>query len=238
MVQTNNKLVRSFREENTPEYEQFKAETGEDELLVERLTELEVTDGTVLYIGGRDVPISSQLTGRDHITLVEPDPIPHPRGVKKYEGTIQTFLEYNHGTFDIILCSHVLGDLGRQNAQADVVKELTERLTEGGKLVLAYNQNTGVLRDLLGFAEETLDTVRYDYFNEAILDCLDADMRRETFTVTMAEDTFYDLGVMCWVLFGTGEDDIDTVAKRFEPVLRAKLNEPKLTIQESLVIIS
>lgn len=232
------KLRKRLREENTTVYKQFKAKSGEDQVLIKKLKDRGITGGDVLDIGGRLAPISTSLTAKENITLVEPDPVPKPEGITKHEERIQSYLKHHDASFGIILCSHVLGDLGRQGAQADVVPRLASRLKDDGRLVLTYNENNGLIGDLLTIAKNTLDGVRYDYFNEAILDSIDAEIERETYRVTVSPDTYYELGVICWFLYGTGEDNIDSVAKLFAPKLRAKLSSPELSIDEKLVIIS
>lgn len=233
----NTKFVVPFREENTSEYQRFKRLTDEDRIIADKISDYGFEGGTMLDIGGREAQISSQLTSKEDITLVDPDPVPNPEDITKHEKKIQQFLDQRSKTFDLILCSHVLGDLGRQDSQESVVKELINCLSGGGALVLAYNDNRGVLGELLSYAKTRLDQPRYDYFEETILDDFDGQVKKERFSVQLVEDSFYDLGVMCWVLFGTGEDDIEDVARDFELVLKQKLSKPSLRISQCLTIV-
>ena len=229
--------------EGMAEYRIFKQITGENIAISHFLkSELEIgCDDIVLDVGGRDGEISYSLQTEDRVHIVDPDPsmAPAPQPAKFWNERIQD-VNLNGLTYSAILCCHVLGYLGLQNAQKEVVVSLIERLDPGGTLVLFYNVNDGYMGELLDFSRRIIVNGHYDFFDESILNGIDP----KRYTITARDITFdicYDdyeaMARCCWFLFGSLDQDIDSVEKLFLPKLRRDLIAPRFPINQRITLI-
>jgi len=200
--------------ENTPEYRSFKKASNEDNVLINYLSNhLSISDDTkILDVGGREGYISLSLQSPENVTIVENDPdVVIPKApVTYFQKSIQD-MEFNSESFDVIILSHVLGILGRQGSQEEMIKKSYLWLKKGGSLVLFYNTNTGYMGELLKFSKANLKKLRYDYFDEKILSFLKNTKILEKKVVTPIQyDSFEELGQACWYLFSACDDEADS----------------------------
>ena len=233
------KFVKVYREENTPEYKLFKQVSREDDILISFLKSMKLPENPVtLDVGGREGYISLAIGAPENITIIDPDPTLKPidKRVKLVTTTIE---EYDlTKKYDLIIASHVWGDFGRDDTQKINFNRLLNALSKNGRLIICYNKNEGVMKKLLDFSIENLDGIRYDYFDEKLLERDDILVEKFDFSCELKYETYADLARCCWVLFGRGEQDIGAIAQKFEPVLKNLLNNSGFTLYERVASIS
>lgn len=234
-----NKFLKVFREENSPEYEIFKKISDEDTVvrcLIESNRNL-IENPKILDIGGRNGNMSRFFQQNpDLITIIDPDPVLRNQNIfgQLISKKIQDF-NLEHG-YDLIIASHVWGDIGRDGDQKQILEKLFNTLNDEGILVLVYNLNTDFMADLLDFAKANLNGLRYDYFDENFLN--DYKLSGEiTFNTPLKYLSFEELSRACWFLFGTGEQDIVDVANSFLPYLKDRLEKPFFDLVQRFILI-
>jgi len=107
-------------------------------------------------------------------------------------------------------------------------------------MILVYNINQGLMADLTSFAFNHIDDVRHDYFDESLLKTIDKhkfSIKETDFTTPLEYDSFSDLGRACWMLFGTAEQNVKKVGKKFEPLLKDELSQPALELKQRIIHI-
>ena len=238
------RLQKTWIPEGTEEYKTFKKITDENNFLAKTLkSKFNLGDDDLLLdVGGREGDISITLQKPEFIHLVDPDPtleLPF-KPIKYWKDKIQN-LDLSEYKYKLIICSHVLGYLGAQDVQSKVFSDLTKLLDKGGTLVLFYNTNNGYMGDLLEFSKNNLSKGHYDYFNEDLLKELntsDFDIEKQEVSFQLDYQSYEELARCCWFLFGAIDQDIDGVAYKFLPKLKADLYKPSFPIEERITYIS
>src|ERR1700674_5445783 len=152
MLRDEDSMQKTWVPEGTLEYLIFKSLTGETLYLADLLKAKFPLkrDELVLDVGGREGDISYSVQQPDFVHIVDPDPrIAVPPALGHFWNRKIQQVELRPSTYNLIICSHVLGYLGRQNVQRDVIGRLLSALAPGGSLVLFYNRNTSLMGDLL-----------------------------------------------------------------------------------------
>lgn len=241
LLDRNDSIQKTWIPEGTSEYLNFKQRTGENRYLaslLKRQFTLAPTD-LVLDVGGREGEIAYALQDPQCVHIVDPDPTidPSPPSAQFWNCRIQDVTLSDN--YSLIICSHVLGYLGKQHAQLPVIMKLLQALKPGGTLVLFYNRNTGYMHNLLSYSLRHLDNGHYDYFDEAIFCSLAPEYR-----VTSTDVWFYpsfpnltSLSRCCWFLFGSLDQDIGSVANIFLPKLKDEVRELQLPIEQRVAFI-
>lgn len=237
-------IQKTWIPEGSKEYSTFKLITQENEKLAEVIKKhINIKPGDlVLDVGGRDGNVAYALQKPEWVHIVDPDPT--IRLLKKpgkfWNEKVQN-VQFNPKTkYKLIICCHVLGYLGLQEAQEEAIKKLTELLEVGGALVLFYNTNTGYMRDLLDYSRHILPLGHYDYFNEDILQRYRTHryaIKQLDVSFPLKYGTFADLSRCGWFLFGAMDSDIASAAKKFLPKLKKDLLEPTLVIEERILFL-
>jgi hypothetical protein len=237
-------IQKTWVPEGTAEYRQFKHVTQENRKLVEvikRHVELKPGD-LVLDVGGHDGNVAFAVQDPKWVHIVDPDPT--VRLLQKpgqfWNHKIQDIAFGKREKYKLIICCHVLGYLGLQGVQADVLRMLTDALTEDGTLVLFYNTNEGYMGSLLRYSQHVLPMGHFDHFDESLLKpyrTLRFDIKQFDTAFYVAYKSFEKLARCCWFLFGAIDPDIGSCARRFLPKLRAELAEPSFIIDERMLII-
>ena len=237
------RLQKTWIPEGTKEYKTFKLTTLENRYLAALLKERIPLkpDDLLLDVGGRDGDIGLELQNPEHFHLVDPDPTLKLSftPAKFWNERIQDIrLE---DKYKLIICCHVLGYLGTQHVQDEVFRELSTALVQGGTLALFYNVNTGYMAELLQFSEDTIPDGHYDYFNESLLSELSSSeysISYEDVSFKLDYPTYEDLARCCWFLFGAKDQDIEGVAAKFLPKLKADLKMPMFEVNERVALIT
>ncbi len=235
----NDKFTKRTQEENTPEFKKFKKISDEDRVLV-RLIKEHISpskNSKILDVGGREGYISLPFARPENITIVDPDPVPKaPPGIIYIQKNIQD-VDLGDQKFDLIITSHVWGDLQREEVAEQIIHKLYDNLALGGSLFLCYNSNTGFMTPLSEFAKKNLKQMRWDYFDENLLESF-SNIKKINFITPVAYESFEEMGRFCWVLFATAEDDILETAKIFTPFLKENIDKPQFDLEQTLVIIN
>ena len=182
-----------------------------------------------------------ELQNPRYFHLIDPDPtlrLPFIPG-KFWNERIQDI--HLDDKYKFIICCHVLGYLGTQNAQDKVFRDLISALAPGGTLVLFYNTNRGYMSELLHFSKEIISEGHYDYFDEKLLDELDGSsfkVSHQDVSFDLEYESYEDLARCCWFLFGARDQNIEAVAGRFLPKLKDDLPKPSFKIQERATFIT
>jgi hypothetical protein len=237
------RLQKTWIPEGTEEYKTFKLITLENAFLTKFLKEKIPlgTEDLVLDVGGREGDIGLGLQTPDKFHLVDPDP------TLKLNFTPGRFwperiqdIELSE-KYKLIICCHVLGYLGTQHVQDKVFRELVGKISPGGTLALFYNTNTGYMKNLLQFSRDVLVDGHYDYFDENLLKELDPQKYEISYhdvSFDLDYDSYEDLSRCCWFLFGAKDQDIEGVANKFLPKLKADLDKPSFKIDERIALIT
>jgi hypothetical protein len=242
-IRPEDRIQKTWIPEGTVEYTTFKSITQENAFLAGLLkTKIVFGDENLLLdVGGREGDIAKTLVPAEKIHLVDPDPtlkLPFTPG-KFWPSKIQDILPLPD-QYKLIICSHVLGYLGNQNAQTLGFRELLKQLGVGGSLVLFYNTNTGYMGELLKFSKQNLSKGHFDYFEEDLLKTLNP-KQYEVSHVDISFDLNYpsyeELARCCWFLFGSLDQDIEGIAAKFLPKLTKDLGSPTFPIEERVTFI-
>lgn len=235
-------LFRRPRQENTLEFRRFKEVSQEDSILVNHLSRfLVINENTrILDVGGRDGKVGLALQSPSHVTIVESDPDVLVEGMPctYIHQPIQEVL-FEQESFDIIIFSHLLGDLGRQCVQKEIIVRAISWLRKSGNMVLYYNTNVDYIGQLVQFAQERLIRSQYDYFDESIFGDLEGvAITEKEVDVPLSYDSFEELSRACWLLFGSEEDDAQIASNLFLQKLRHDLDESQLHLGQKIVFIT
>jgi hypothetical protein len=235
-------IQKTWVPEGTVEYKHFKQVTRENTVLAKFLKDrLPLAESElVLDVGGREGDISTAIQKSEWVHIVDPDPtISVPANVGRFfRGKIQD-LALDQNSYSLIICSHVLGYLGKQSVQDKVFSELLRLLNDQGKLVLFYNINDEYMGELLKFSKTHLQNGHFDYFDEALFSADSAfDVILKDVKFDLRYDSYEDLGRCCWFLFGSLDQDIDKVAAEFVPKLKRDLGIPEFEINERIAIVA
>lgn len=236
-------IQKTWTPEGTYEYRAFKQLTRENTYLSNFLKQRfkPGPSDLVLDVGGRDGEIAFALQRPESVHIVDPDPtielVSKPgKFIKNRIQDIDLSDQYR-----LIICSHVLGYLGKQNAQFITIKKLLNSLSLDGCVVLFYNRNTKYMNYLLNKSKHILDNGHHDYFDESIL----YEMSTEEYKIEEHDvwfkaeyGGFDELARCCWFLFGALNEDIEGTAAKFIPVLRRDLASPTLPIEQRIVCIT
>jgi hypothetical protein len=237
-------IQKTWTPEGAAEYGIFKLKTRENDNLVRVIKKhVALAPGDhILDVGGRDGNVAFQLTEALYVDIIDPDPSIQPlqEPHRFWRDKVQ------HVTFDpdrkykLIICCHVLGYLGLQSVQKEVVEKLIGQLEEGGTLLLFYNTNEGYMNELLQYSRH-IQYRHYDYFDQLILGLYrtpDFAIKHLDVSYTLDCEDWLSLGRMCWFLFGTIEIEVDRVAKMVLPKLQHDLIEPTFEIGERMTLIT
>jgi hypothetical protein len=217
-------LQKTWTVEGTKEYHSFKQITRENSYLAKFIRDnVEIPPGRVLDIGGREGSISFNVSSPSLVDIVDPDPTIRLDPPATYVAQRIQNYDLSARDYSLIICSHVLGYLGRQNAQRTVLRRALAALATNASCVLSYNINVGYMGDLLRFSRLHIENGHFDYFEEGILDSIDP----TKYSVTQVDVSFpiyypsyYLLGRACWFLFGNILNNVDEVARLFEEKIR------------------
>jgi hypothetical protein len=238
-------IQKTWIPEGTREYEVFKHVTQENAQLVSEIKRhIEILPGDlILDVGGRDGNVAFDLQEPKWVDIVDPDPtirlLKKPR--KFWNEKVQNVEFSPEEKYKVIIACHVLGYLGLQEVQRDVIEKLLAQLVEGGTLVLFYNTNQGYMGDLLEYSRHIMPMGHYDYFNELLLDNNRNpryDIKHLDTAFRLEYESFEDLARCTWFLFGAINSDIDACASNFLPKLKNDLLEPIFMIDERMVFIT
>ncbi len=231
--------------EGTQAYADFKWRTAENEWLISFLKRTVMArlpnDATILDVGGRDGQVAYGLQEPKYVHIIDPDPTPRfqTRPARYWQKRVQDVSLDN--PYDLIICCHVLGYLGMQGAQKEVVERLIGLLKPNGTLCLFYNTNDGYMRDLLEYSRHVLEVRHFDYLDESLID----PFRRPPYSIKTSDVSFdlryerwEDLARCCWFLFGAIVPDIDHVAQLFLNKLKKGLAEPAFPVYERAMLIT
>ncbi len=238
-----NRLQKTWIPEGTEEYKVFKLTTQENHYLVTLLKKVVPVKPKefILDVGGREGDIGVELQAPEHLHLVDPDPILKlPFAPGKYWNERIQDIELKD-KYRLIICCHVLGYLGTQHVQDKVFRDLLKALAPGGTLALFYNTNTGYMGELLRFTGEILLDGHYDHFDEELLSELDPSeytFSHKDVSFRLDYPSYEGLARCCWFLFGAKDQNIDGVAAKFLPKLKAELKEPTFDIDERVTLIT
>ncbi len=238
------RIQKTWIPEGTNEYKVFKSITKENNFLASILKQhfSLSKDDLVLDVGGREGDITYAIQDSSRVHIVDPDPtlsiIPEP--AKFFPTKIQN-TDLGDTKYKLIICSHVLGYLGLQKVQVEVVQKLINQLDAGGTLVLFYNTNFGYMGELLAFSKREVKKGHYDYFDESILIEYKQNKSFQTKQLDVSFNLLYpsfeDLARCCWFLFGAIDEDIEGVASIFLPKLKNDLFRSSFMIDERITFI-
>src|SRR6266481_3012692 len=148
-------IQKTWIPEGSKEYAHFKLITKENKKLVETIKEhVSLKPGDlVLDVGGRDGNVAFEVQKREWIHIVDPDPTVRllQKPGKFWNEKIQNVKFNSKVKYKLIICCHVLGYLGLQDAQEETTKKLIDLLDVGGTLILFYNTNTGYIGELIEY---------------------------------------------------------------------------------------
>jgi len=237
-------IQKTWIPEGSVEYNIFKLKTLENDDLV-RVIKKHVRlgpDDYVLDVGGRDGNVAFRVQDASHVDIVDPDPFITPRQTPRtfWRQKVQHVEFEPNRKYKLIICCHVMGYLGLQRTQKEVVEKLVNQLEEGGTLLLFYNTNMGYMQELLQFSKQFMYG-HYDYFDTIILEeykTPDFQIKHLDASYTLDHKDFMALARMCWFLFGAMEIDVDAVAGKFLPKLTYDLIEPTFEIGERMTFIT
>ena len=237
-------IQKTWIPEGSVEYDIFKLKTLENDDLV-RIIKKHVPllpDDYVLDVGGRDGNVAFQVQSADHVDIVDPDPFIKPLQEPNtfWRNKVQQVQFPSDRKYKLIICCHVMGYLGLQRTQKEVVEKLVDLLEEDGVLLLFYNTNHGYMGELLEYSRH-IQFGHYDYFDVDILEeykTPDYGIKHLDRSYTLDYGDFMALARMCWFLFGAMEIDVDKVAEKFLPKLTYDLLEPTFEIDERMTFIT
>jgi hypothetical protein len=231
--------------ETSKEYGVFKYATQENEQLVREIRKhTQVHPGDlILDVGGRDGNVAFALQDPKWVDIVDPDPtvrlLQKPRMF--WNKKVQE-VEFDPGeNYKIIIACHVLGYLGLQDVQEEIIQFLLSKLVDNGTLVLFYNTNQGYMRELLEYSRHIMPVVHHDYFDEGILGRLHSHkytIKQLDTAFKVDHASFEDLARCIWILFGAFSSDIDGCARKFLPKLENDLIEPSFMIDERMTFVT
>ena len=233
------------RKEHSGAYKKFKEASKEDEALISYIKNQKIVDkeDTILDVGGRRGQISLKIQSPEKVTIVDVDPKvkPFDSRAKMINKSIQE-AEPELENYDLILISHILGDLGYAEIQGTMVKKLFNHLKPKGKIILCFNKNGDFLDELKKHFEFAFPNIKtlYDYFDETILEekPLDAlEKKNYDFSVTLKADSFRELAAYCWVLFSGYELEEEPVVGAFEKFLKKNLEKPEFVFNQRIILL-
>ncbi len=234
-----NKLFSVYREENTPEYKIFKTVSDEDSILAEIIKQkFGVGFQKILDVGGRSGEVSTLISEKNNITIIDPD----TDLVDVIDNEIHFINEriqdvaLGKSSYDLVIASHVWGDLSRDNVSKKVLAQLMLAKKDSASLVICHNHNSGFLRDLQYFAFNYLSGIRYDNFDTSIL--IGCSFHTEYFETCLNYKTFEELARACWFLFATGDQEIEEVVKIFQPYLESVLEKPEFSFEQEVHFVN
>lgn len=236
-------MQKTWIPEGTREYFAFKQVTQENRYLAKfiastfRLRECDL----VLDVGGRQGDIAYAIQHPSQVHIVDPDPtiVLTPPPGQFWRCRIQD-ADVLQSSYNLIICSHVLGYLSKNNDQWQVIDKLRNALAPGGSLVLFYNRNTGYMGELLKYSAEHFDEGHYDYFDENIFDKIPSAEFHISYSnvwFQAAYENLTELSRACWFLFGATNQDISGVAEIFHSKLLADKMPSQLAIEQRIVCI-
>lgn len=230
------------RKEHSGAYKKFKESSGEDEILISYLIKVVNKDDKILDVGGRRGEISLEIQSPKKVTIVDVDPDVEPLDSRAnmINKSIEDAEPELDKDYDLILISHINGDLGYAGTQEEIVKKLVNHLSTKGKLVLCFNKNYGFLNELKNHFESAFPNIKvlYDYFDESLLkkEPLSSLEKEEyNFSVNLKANSFKELAAHCWILFSAYELEEEPVVKIFEEFLKRKLEKPEFSFNQKII---
>lgn len=238
-------IQKTWIPEGTKEYALFKLKTQENQKLIEVIKkhiDIKPND-LILDVGGRDGNVAFEIQKPEKVHIIDPDPriklLKEPG--KCWNKKVQDVQFDEKTKYKLIICCHVLGYLGLQEAQKEMTRKLVSLLDpDGGTLVLFYNANIGYMKELLDYSLHVLSRGHYDYFDESILKRYRIpgyEIKRLDVSFDLKYSSFEELARCCWFLFGAIDQDIDEKARRFLLKLRNDLAESTFVIDERIVFV-
>lgn len=232
------------RKEHSGAYKKFKEASGEDEILISYLRKVVEKDDKILDVGGRRGNISLEIQSPEKVTIVDVDPDVRPLDskAKMINKSIKDAEPELDRDYDLIIISHINGDLGYAGIQEETVKKLVNHLSLKGKIVLCFNKNEGFLNDLKNHFESAFPNIKvlYDYFDESLLKNEPlALMEKEeyNFSVTLKANSFKELAAHCWILFSAYELEEEPIIKVFEEFLKKRLEKPEFSFNQKIILL-
>lgn len=238
-------IQKTWVPEGTNEYTLFKLITQENQKLISVIQKhILLKDGDlVLDVGGRDGNVSFGVQKPQWVHIVDPDPTLRltQKPGRFWNKKVQDVKFDKKNKYKLIICCHVLGYLGLQEAQQDVLDTLVELLEPGGTIVLFYNLNTGYIGNLVDYSKHVLPTGHYDFFDESILPryrVRGVETRQLDIAFQLEYKSFTALSRGCWFLFGATAPNIGDLAKKFLPKLTNDLLAPVITVDERILFMT
>ena len=95
---------------------------------------------------------------------------------------------------------------------------LVDVLSQGSKLAIAVNSNTGFVGEMYEFANGSFSDARYDFFDQELLDGVKDRVVVESmsFTTPLSCSSFDELAMYGWFLFGSGPESIGKESELFK----------------------
>lgn len=233
-------MQKTWIPEGTREYFAFKLVTQENKYLAKFLArKFRLGDNDlVLDVGGRHGDIAYGIQHPSMVHIVDPDPtiVPTCKAAHFSRCRIQE-ADIPKSSYSLIICSHVLGYLSKDNDQQQVINTLSEALVPGGSLVLFYNRNSGYMGELLRYSMGHLKEGHYDYFDEKIIESLSSKFDVSHFDVWFQAkyENLNELSRACWFLFGATNQNISAVAEVFHSKLMSDKMPSHLDIEQRIV---
>lgn len=239
-------IQKTWIPEGTKEYTLFKLKTQENKKLIESIkNHVKIGDNDlILDVGGRDGNVAFEIQKPEMVHIIDPDPriklLKEP--AKFWNEKVQNVQFDENVKYKLIICCHVLGYLGLQEAQKEMTRKLVSLLDpDGGTLVLFYNANIGYMKELMDYSMHVLPRGHYDYFDESTLKRYRIpgyELKRLDVSFPLEYKSFEELSRCCWFLFGAIDQDIDEKARRFLPKLENDLVEPTFVIDERIMFVT
>lgn len=217
-------------------FEKFKEKTKEENLIVENIKKLIdiKTNDTILDIGSSSGEISSSLQSNiEKITLVDIDETNIPKNFNFIKGEWEK-LDIKE-KFDIVLASHVWGHFFYTKTQRIAFEKAFNSVKRGGKLVLCYNSNDDIVRDIIIFLRTKKLEAQFDYFDESFLEGLDYVEKK--FEVYLDCSDFDELTDYMQVFFVMSDSDFNKTRNLFKSKLKDLLSSPNLIFSQKIVVI-
>lgn len=238
-------IQKTWIPEGSKEYALFKLKTQENKKLIDVIKKHADIgpDDLILDVGGRDGNVAFEIQRPERVHIIDPDPRIKPlkEPAKFWNEKVQDVKFDNGVKYKLIICCHVLGYLGLQEAQKEMTRKLVSLLDpDGGTLVLFYNANIGYMKELLDYSLHVLPRGHYDYFDEDILRRYRVpgyEIKKLDVSFPLEYPNFEDLARCCWFLFGAIDSDIGEKARRFLPKLQNDLAEPTFVIDERIMFV-
>jgi SAM-dependent methyltransferase len=217
-------------------FDKFKSVTGEEDIIINLIKSAVPMDiaSEVLDIGSNNGKISHAIQPNSkNITLVDVEDFNIQTGASFLKGEWEN-IEISK-KFDVILASHVWGHFYHSGTMRVAFEKAWNSTKKGGRLVLCYNTNEGILGELVGMCKSIFPDFMYDVFDESLLK--DFKKKEIAFTILLKARSIEELVDLIHVLIIVPDEMYESNREKIKEYVQDKIPNLELEINQKIVIV-